>query len=156
VPGRYTTTWFEATTPGTYILFCAEYCGTGHSDMGALVIVHPPGEFEAWLADAGNVVDRMSPSQAGELLYNTRGCKQCHTIDGTDEIGPSFKGIFGVTRAMQDGTTLIADENYVRESIVEPQAKIVAGYDPVMPTYKGKFKDKEITAIIEFIKTLTE
>jgi cytochrome c oxidase subunit 2 len=156
VPGRYTTTWFEATKPGTYVLFCAEYCGTGHSDMGALVIVHPPGEFEAWLADAGNIVDRMSPSQAGELLYNTRGCKQCHSIDGSAGIGPTFKGVFGHSYPMKDGEQVTADENYIRESILDPQAKIVAGFDPVMPTYKGKLKDNEITAIIEFIKTLKE
>lgn len=154
VPGRYTKTWFEANKVGQYVIFCAEYCGTGHSDMSAFVIVHQPGEFEKWLEDAGNFVDRMSPADAGQLLFTTRGCTQCHKIDGTDDIGPTLNGLFGKKRVMVDRTEITAEENYIRESIVNPQAKIIAGFDPVMPTYKGKLKDKEITVIIEYIKTL--
>ncbi len=154
VPGRYSHAWFQAVEPGTYQIFCAEYCGTGHSDMMADVIVHPEGEFEKWLEDASNFLDRMSPQEAGALLYNSRGCKQCHKVDGGELIGPPFNGLFGKLRVFQDGSRLEADENYLRESILNPQEKIVAGYEPVMPTYRGRLKDQEITAIIAYIKSL--
>lgn len=156
IPGKYTKTWFRATEPGQHRLFCAEYCGTGHSDMLTWVIVHPPGEFDKWLANAANFVDKMPPAEAGERLYQIRGCKQCHSIDGTGGIGPTFKDVFGKDVALTDGSRVVADENYIRESIMDPQAKIAAGFDPVMPTYKGRLKDAEITAIIEYVKTLAE
>lgn len=156
VPGRYNKAWFQATQPGTYPLLCAEYCGTKHSDMLTRVIVHAPGEFEAWLEKASNFLETMPPAEAGRLLYERRGCAQCHTLDGTRAIGPSFKGLFGHEQPLAGGGLVTVDENYIRESILDPQAKIVAGYDPVMPTYKGRLKDAEITAIIEFIKTLRE
>jgi cytochrome c oxidase subunit 2 len=155
VPGRYTKTWFEATEPGQYELFCAEYCGTSHSDMMAQVIVHPPGEFETWLEKASNFLETMSPVEAGQKLYQVRGCQQCHSVDGTAKTGPSLLGVFGHTQALIDGTSVVADENYIRESILEPAAKVVAGYEPVMPTYQGRIKDEEITAIIAYLKSLT-
>ena len=154
VPGRYNKTWFEAIQPGEYVVLCAEYCGTSHSDMIATCIVHETGEFEKWLEDASNFLDRVSPAEGGRILYKGRGCAQCHSVDGTAGIGPSFKGIFGKSHVLRDGDSVIADENYIRESILEPQAKIVAGYEPVMPTYQGRLKDREVTAIIEYIKTL--
>jgi cytochrome c oxidase subunit 2 len=96
----------------------------------------------------------MPPAEAGKRLYQIRGCAQCHNIDGTNNIGPTFKDSFGKSHAVKDGSQVTVEENYIRESILEPQAKIVAGYQGVMPTYKGRLKDDEITAIIEFIKTL--
>ena len=156
VPGKYTKTWFCATKPGRHVVFCAEYCGTQHSDMLADVVVHPAGEFEKWLADASNFADKLPPAEAGKRLYEIRGCKQCHSIDGKAGIGPSFKGAFGKEHALTGGARALVDENYIRESIMEPQAKVTAGYDPVMPTYKGRLKDAEITVIIEYIKTLAE
>jgi cytochrome c oxidase subunit 2 len=155
VPGRYGKAWFEATEPGEYELFCAEYCGTSHSDMLALVVVHPPGEFETWLEKASNFLETMSPVEAGQKLFQARGCQQCHSVDGTAKTGPTMLGVFGRSEAMADGTTVVADENYIRESILEPMAKVVAGYEPVMPTYQGRLKDEEITAIIEYFKTLS-
>jgi cytochrome c oxidase subunit 2 len=155
VPGRYTKVWFEATEPGEYELFCAEYCGTSHSDMLALVIVHPPGEFETWLEKASNFLETMTPVEAGQKLYQVRGCQQCHSVDGSAKTGPSFLGLFGRSGQMADGTTVVADENYIRESILEPANKVVAGYEPVMPTYQGRVKDAEITAIIEYLKSLS-
>jgi cytochrome c oxidase subunit 2 len=155
VPGRYNKAWFRATDPGEYMIFCAEYCGTGHSDMTARCIVHAPGEFEKWLEKASNYLDTMSPAEAGELLYRKRGCAQCHRVDGKAHTGPSFLGIFGQTHALKDGSTVTVDENYIRQSILEPQAAITAGFEPVMPTYQGRLKDREITALIEYIKTLT-
>jgi cytochrome c oxidase subunit 2 len=154
VPGRYSTTWFRATEPGEYNLVCAEYCGTGHSDMLASVIVHESGEFRKWLDDASNFLKRMSPVDAGRSLYQARGCAQCHSTDGTALVGPSIKEIFGQTHQFTDGTSAEVDENYLRESIMEPAAKIRTGYPDRMPTYKGLLSDEEISAIIAFIKSL--
>ncbi|RMF71877.1 MAG: cytochrome c oxidase subunit II [Acidobacteria bacterium] len=156
VPGRYNKVWFEATQPGSYVVFCTEYCGTGHSDMLAHVIVHPPGEFEAWLEKAANFLDTLPPAEAGKLLYEQRGCTQCHSVDGSPRVGPTFKGIWGHEVKLRDGSTVPVDEDYLRESIVDPQAKVVDGFDPVMPTYAGRLKDKEITYIIEYLKSLGE
>lgn len=156
VPGRYSTTWFEADTVGDYILFCAEYCGTQHSKMLARVVVHPSGEFSTWLADAANFLERMTPVEAGELIYNRRGCVQCHSIDGSAKAGPTFLGTFGTQQGLVDGTSVLIDENYIRESILEPQAKVRAGYKPVMPTYQGQLSDEEISALIAYMKSLSE
>jgi cytochrome c oxidase subunit 2 len=162
VPGRYSKAWFRATEPGEYPLYCAEYCGTRHSDMLSRVIVHPPGEYERWLADAGKWIDTVPPAVAGRYLVigdeqggRSQGCTQCHRVDGTDAIGPSLKGIFGKQVQLADGSTVTADENYIRESIVDPQAKVVAGFQPVMPTYKGRLNDPQISAIIAYLKELS-
>ncbi len=154
VPGRYTTLWFEATETGEMDIFCTEYCGTKHSNMLSKVVVHAPGEFESWLEEASDIFKDRPLWQVGELLYNQRGCKQCHSLDGSRGTGPSFKNLWGTQHALQDGSQVTVDENYVRESILMPQAKLTAGYEPVMPTYQGRLKDKEITAIIEYLKTL--
>lgn len=156
VPGRYTQAWFEPTIEGEFQLFCAEYCGTEHSDMLAQVVVHRPGEFEKWLEEASNFVDRMPLAEAGERLYTIRGCKQCHSIDGTTGHGPTFLDKYGVEEKLRDGSSVLVDDNYIRESIVNPNARIVAGYEAVMPTYQGRLKDKEITALIAFLKTLSQ
>jgi len=153
VPGRYSKVWFEATEPGEYDLFCAEYCGTSHSDMIAHVIVHPVGEFEPWLEKASNFLETMTPVDAGRKLFQVRGCTQCHSLDGSAKTGPTLLGVFGRATAMADGTTVTADENYIRESILEPGARVVAGFEPVMPTFQGRLKDPEIMAIIEYLKS---
>lgn len=154
VPGRYNKVSFRPTRPGEYTAFCAEYCGTSHSDMLARVIVQPQEEFDAWLEKASDIVGRMPPAEAGRVLYEKRGCKQCHSLDGAAGVGPTFKGIFGRKRVLSDGTEVIVDENFIRESILYPQAKVAAGFDPVMPTFQGRIKDEEIGAIIAFMKTL--
>jgi len=156
MPGRYTKLWFTALETGEYDIFCAEYCGTSHSDMIATLYVHERGEFDAWLEKASNFLETMSPADAGAMLYKQRGCKQCHSQDGSGGTGPTFLGVYGSTHALSDGSTIEVDENYVRESILEPQAKVRAGFEPVMPTYQGRLKDAEIDAIIEFLKTLEE
>jgi cytochrome c oxidase subunit II len=153
-PGRYTSMWFTATKEGKYKLLCTEYCGEAHSDMLAVAQVHPEGEYEEWLKDASNFLDKYPPAEAGEMLYMRRGCTQCHSSDGTARTGPTFQGIFGKTHQFQGGGSAVVDENYIRESILDPQAKIKAGYQGVMPTYKGVLKDEEISVIIEYIKTL--
>ncbi|HNX48536.1 MAG TPA: cytochrome c oxidase subunit II [Thermoanaerobaculaceae bacterium] len=154
LPGRYTKLWFEATRSGEFQVFCAEYCGAGHSDMLAQVIVHEPGGFEKWLEQEANVLAKLPPAEAGARLYKMRGCAQCHSVDGKAGIGPTFLGLVGEPVPLQTGGPVSADENYIRESILEPQAKLVAGFQPVMPTYKGRLKDQEITAIISYLKTL--
>lgn len=154
IPGRYTKMWFEATQAGTFPLFCAEYCGQQHSDMITNAIVHRPGEFDRWLDEASNLLKTLTPAKAGEVLYSRRGCRQCHSIDGSRRVGPSFYNLFGSTQRMTTGENLVVDENYIRESILEPQAKVREGYRPVMPTYQGQLKDEELDALIEYIKTL--
>ena len=154
VPGRYSYTWFQATQMGEYILYCTEYCGTGHSLMNSKVIVHTSSEFDQWLEKAANFLDEVSPAEAGNILYERRGCAQCHSIDGSARSGPTFLGTYGTQQQMADGSMVTVDENYIRESILEPQAKIRSGYRPVMPTYQGQLSDKEISALIQYLKSL--
>ena len=161
VPGRYTELWFEATEPGEYQLFCTEYCGTDHSNMLSKVHVIAEDEFPAKLAEVSDIVKRFPiPWQAGAVLYLKRGCGSCHSVDGRDldagMKGPSFLRNYGQRRDFTDGTALEADENYVRQSILEPQAKIRRGYQPVMPTFQGLLKEPEINVIIAFLKQLQD
>jgi cytochrome c oxidase subunit 2 len=152
VPGRYTDLWFRATKPGTYPIFCAEYCGTQHSDMLANIVVHPPGGYEAWVEEQKKLIERLPPVELGKLIYTKQGCNACHTIDGTPKIGPTWKGVYGSTERLTGGGNALVDENYIRESILDPQAKIVDGYPNSMPV--TKLSDREITGVIEYIKTL--
>ena len=154
VPGRYTDTWFRAVRPGTFDLYCTEYCGDQHSDMLAAVVVHPPGEFEEWLKGAADFLKDLPPAEAGEILFARRGCAQCHSVDGKAGTGPTLKGIFGDTHDLAGGRTVVVDDNYIRESLLEPQAKVRSGYNPVMSTYKGILSDDDVTNLIEYIKTL--
>ncbi len=157
VPGRYTQMWFHATEPGIYDFFCTEYCGTGHSLMGGSVVVHRPGEFEQWLAGAADYFDRLTPVEAGQFLFNRHGCVQCHSIDGSRALGggPTLLGAFGAQRRLSDGRTVTVDENYIRDAILDPASTMVEGYPAgVMPTFRGRLSDQEVTYLIEFIKTL--
>jgi cytochrome c oxidase subunit II len=152
VPGRYTDLWFNVREAGTYPVFCAEYCGTHHSDMLSNVIIHQPGEYEKWLQKACDDANKLSGAALGEKIYNTRGCSTCHSIDGTPKIGPTWKGMFGRTENITGGAPIKVDENYIAESIRDPQAKVVQGFGPVMPL--TPLKDKEVEGVIAFIKTL--
>jgi cytochrome c oxidase subunit 2 len=154
VPGKYSKMWFTPTKPGQHQIFCAEYCGAGHSAMLAQLYVHSPEDYAKWLADEEEKSMNKPPVALGADLYKTRGCAQCHSLDGSRGIGPSFKGLYGKTEHLEGGATVVVDENYIHESIIEPMAKVVAGYAPVMPTFKGKLKDREINGLIEYIKTL--
>jgi cytochrome c oxidase subunit 2 len=154
IPNRYTKLWFEANTPGVYRVYCAEYCGTEHSKMKKLAVVHPPGGFKQYLEEAEQVLLDMPPVALGKYLYETRGCAQCHTLDGTPKTGPSWKGIFGQQHTITGAGAVTVDENYVRESILEPNAKVRAGFGAVMPTFKGQLKDEQIDGLITFIKCL--
>lgn len=154
LPNRYTITWFEATREGRFDLFCAEYCGTSHSEMIGSVRVVTDREYEAWLESNFSMGEGLTPEEWGGQLFQTKACITCHSIDGTANTGPTMKGIFTRREQMKDGSAVTVDENYLRESILEPQAKIVQGYAPVMPTYQGVLKNEEIDALIAYLKTL--
>lgn len=150
LPGRYSTEWFNATKPGRYHLFCAEYCGTRHSGMIGEVIVMEPQEYEAWLsagAPAGSL------ASAGEKLFSDLACVTCHR-PGAQGRGPLLDGLYGKTVRLQGGGTAIADEAYIRESILNPTAKITAGYQPIMPTFQGLVSEEGMLQLIEYIKSL--
>jgi len=156
IPGRYTQVWFTPLATGEYDVFCTEYCGTSHSAMLSKIVVHEPNEFDAWLEEASDFLTRMPPAEAGQMLYRMRGCKQCHSVDGTVGTGPTLAQLFGTSVSLVGGATVTVEENYLRSSIVDPQSQVVAGFEPVMPTYRGRLKDEEISAIIEYIKTLNQ
>lgn len=150
VPGRYATAWFEATRPGVYRLFCAQYCGTAHAGMTGSVVVMAPVDYERWLRGGAPGV---TPVAAGEILFQRMGCGSCHRPDSGGR-GPSLIGVFGHPVRLQGGGTVTADETYLRESILDPQAKIVAGYQPVMPTFKGQVSEDGLAQLIAYIKSL--
>lgn len=154
LPNRYTQLWFEATEVGESVVFCTEYCGSAHSNMLATAFVHTQEDFETWLEIAGSADDDMDPVELGEQLVTRNACDTCHSSDGARLQGPTFQGLFGAERTMEDGEVITADENYIRESILDPNARITRGYQPVMPSYAGTLNDRQIDAIIEYIKTL--
>ena len=156
VPGRYTRQWFRATELGSFDVYCAEYCGTRHSKMVTTVEVKQADDFRAWLEEAGKWEGKISPAEAGKMFYQKRNCNQCHSLDGTPGIGPSWKNVFGYERPLANGQTVIADENYIAESIKYPGNKVVAGFGNVMPTYLGSLKDPDIGAIIAFMKSISD
>ena len=147
LPGRYTQEWFEATKPGRYHLFCAEYCGTNHSQMKGWVYAMEPSVYQRWLS-GGAAGETMAA--AGERMFHTLGCASCHVKDC-----PPLQGLFGKPVSLVGGGTVIADEAYIRESILDPTAKIVSGYAPKMPTYKGQITEEGLLQIIAYIKSLS-
>jgi cytochrome c oxidase subunit 2 len=153
IPGRYNVLWFTASKPGTYHLFCAEYCGTKHSGMIGSVIAMEPQDFQNWLAGGGAAAE--SPVAAGEKLFTDLACITCHTNDATAR-GPNLTNLFGHQVQLQDGSTVVADEAYIRESIVNPQAKIVRGYQPIMPTFQGLVSEEQLLQLIAYIRSLTD
>jgi cytochrome c oxidase subunit 2 len=150
IPGRYNTLWFQATTPGRYHLFCAEYCGTKHSGMIGSVVVMEPTEYQAWLS-GGPTSD--SPAATGEKLFTSLACVTCHTGDAASR-GPNLAGVFGHEVELQGGGKVVADEAYLRESIVNPQAKVVAGFPPIMPPFQGMVSEEQLLQLIAYLKSL--
>jgi len=150
LPGRYTEMWFTPTRAGVYALNCSEYCGTGHSKMVGKVYAMPEAEYEAWLA---GVTAGESPAAAGLRLFSNQGCVGCHQADGQGR-GPNLAGVFGSQVELQGGATVLADENYIRESILNPRAKIVAGHQPIMPTFAGQLSDEQILQLIAYIQSI--
>jgi len=150
LPARYTQMWFEATKTGEFSLFCAEYCGTEHSTMGGTVTVLAQDEFAAWLGGETG----LTPVEAGQALYQQMGCATCHAA-GDASRGPSLEGIFGAEEMLADGTAVTVDEEYLRESIVNPGAKIVQGYAPLMPNFANQLSEEDVSNLIAYIKSLT-
>jgi len=150
MPNRYTVIWFEATKAGTYDFFCTEYCGKDHSRMITKVIVKEQADYDAWMKEEAKI---SSKPKDGKTLFAQGGCTACHSLAGEKGTGPALNGLFGREEALADGTTVMADENYLRESIVNPTAKIVNGYAPVMPPFAGTFSDEELDALVNYIKS---
>jgi cytochrome c oxidase subunit 2 len=150
VPGKTSSVWFEATRPGRYHLFCTEYCGTKHSGMIGWIVAMEPADFQAWLA--GGAAEGSMASR-GEKLFQDLACHTCHAPDARGR-GPVLDGLFGSPVRLQSGATLVADESYLRESIVNPTAKIVAGYEPLMPAFQGLISEEGLMQLIAYIKSL--
>jgi cytochrome c oxidase subunit 2 len=148
VPGRYNLLWFQPDRLGTYDFFCTQYCGSGHSQMIGHVIVMEQAAYEAWLAGTGRAE---SPAAAGGRLFGTLGCATCH-----GQQAPTLAGLYNRPVALADGRTVTADVNYLRESILDSTAKIVAGYQPIMPSYRGQISEEQLVSLIEYIKSLPE
>jgi cytochrome c oxidase subunit 2 len=151
LPGRYTVAWFRATKPGTYHLFCAEYCGTQHSGMIGSIVVQEPAQYEAWMS--GGTWGPLSAS--GEKIFAELGCVTCHRTD-TPGRGPNLQGVFGKPVLLADGRTVTADENYIRESILDPGTKVVNGFKPVMPTFQGLVSEEQLNALVAYVKSLSQ
>ena len=155
VPGRYNRFWFKATEVGEFDVYCAEYCGTNHSTMLSHVVVHEMEDFKKWLENAKDWTRTKTPVQAGEMLYLTRGCTQCHSVNGTPNTGPTFKDMYGSQVPIQGNGTITADENYIRESILYPQAKIHQGFGTQMPSFLGQLNDNDVMALIWYMKSIS-
>jgi len=150
VPGRYSTLWFEPTKPGRFHLFCAEYCGTRHSGMTGWIEVMSPRDYQAWL---GGGASTGSLAENGQKLFEDLACGNCHKADGSGRC-PTLVNLFGSTVPLTSGATVKADEAYIRESILQPAAKVVAGYQPVMPTFQGLVSEEGVLELVEYIKSL--
>jgi cytochrome c oxidase subunit 2 len=164
VPGRYYTAWFEANTPGTYPIQCAELCGVSHSRMLGKVQVLSQEEYAKWLEgtpvrteerlQGATALSGGDLAETGREVASRRGCFACHTIDGQPHIGPTWAGLYGSQVKLADGSTVTADEGYLTRSMMDPQAQIVAGYKAIMPTYRGVLEEPEVGALVEFIKSI--
>ena len=154
IPGRYTVLWFEATKEGEFPLFCTEYCGDEHSSMVGRVLVVSKEKYAEVLAERSKLEKNQGESMVdyGARVFDRGGCASCHTLTGEVKTGPSFKGVYGKTETLASGATQVVDDNYIRESVLEPNAKIVQGFGPQMPSFAGQFNDEQIAALIEFIK----
>jgi cytochrome c oxidase subunit 2 len=150
LPGRYTTIWFQPTQAGEYHLFCAEYCGTQHREMGGRVVVMEPSDYEQWLA-SGN--QQQGLAQEGAALFRRYQCSGCHGANSTVK-APRLEGIYGKPQPIQGDGTVIADEQYIRDSILLPQRQIVAGYPNIMPSFQGQINEQDLLKIITYIKSL--
>jgi cytochrome c oxidase subunit 2 len=150
IPGRYTTVWFEATTPGTYHIFCTQYCGTKHSGMIGEVTVLTPDEYKRWTESS---TSGMSLAQNGERLFASMGCNACHTGDAAAR-GPSLAGVYGSKLRLSNGSEVLVNEAYLRDAILNPSQHVTAGYAPIMPTYQGQISEEGLIDLVEYLKSL--
>jgi cytochrome c oxidase subunit 2 len=156
IPGRYTEIWFTPTVLGKHRFTCAEYCGKGHSDMNGFLTVDNDADYAKFLETGGTEWEEYKDhmDQWGKIQYERNGCSTCHTIDGKTSKGPTWKGIWGQMVKLNNGTSVLVDEAYVRESMLFPQAKIVDGFQPIMPTFNGLLRENQIKGLVAFIKSL--
>ncbi len=177
VPGMYSSLWFTATVPGKHQVYCTQYCGTSHSSMLAQVIALDDAQWKAWtlnrplgvirnaqtgdegtdsaeLANTAPTPIQLTLVEQGKEVYEKKGCVACHSVDGTAKVGPTHKGLYGSKVELANGKTIVADENYIRNHIDNPQSNTVKGYNPVMPTFKGLITESEMNALIAYIKSL--
>ena len=150
VPGRFTTEWFKPTRVGTYRFYCSEYCGAGHAAMQGLVYVMTPAAYEAWLARGR---PQNSLAQSGERLFRELGCSGCH-VNSAAVHAPLLTGLYGRLVPLSDGTFVRADDQYIRDSILLPKSQIVAGYQPLMPSYTGRISEDQLLQLIAYLKSL--
>jgi cytochrome c oxidase subunit 2 len=150
IPGRYTYLWFQATKVGEYHLFCAEFCGTNHSEMRGSVIVMQPSDYQKWL---NNSSVGQPLAEEGKQLFTQLGCAHCHAPESGVQ-APNLNGLFGQTVPLSNGASVQADEDYIRQSIFFPKAKVVAGYTPIMPTYEGKLTEEQVLQLVAYIKSI--
>ena len=150
IPGRYSTVWFNATTPGTYHLFCTQYCGTNHSQMIGEVTVLSPEDYKKWTEES---TSGMSLAQNGERLFASMGCNACHSGNAVAR-GPSLAGVFGSQLQLTNGSSVQVTEAYLRDAILNPSEHITAGYSPIMPTYQGQISEDGLIDIVEYLKSL--
>ena len=164
VPGRNNNTWATPDTEGVFEIFCAEYCGTRHSKMGAKAFVYPQDQYDAVLAEISNIYFEpftdppvaRTPVEVGEAIWSGRGCQGCHSVDGSKGTGPSWRNIWGQEHQFTDGTSAVVDEAYIQESIWYPQAKIVQGYGNAMPSYLGQLDQRDVDSVIAYIKSVSD
>ena len=149
LPNRYVHAWFESTKPGMYRLYCSEYCGTGHASMNGVVVVQAPEDYARWLRSGAEG----SLALEGRKLFLKFQCVSCHSVDAQGR-APVLERLYGVTVPLNDGGTTVADENYLRESILRPDAKVVSGYRSIMPSFEGQLDEQQVIALIEYIKAL--
>jgi cytochrome c oxidase subunit 2 len=152
LPGRYSTAWFRATRPGVYHLFCSQYCGTMHSGMIGNIVVMEPAQYAAWIQTGGAF---LSLAANGQAIFQQLGCPTCHQAE-TQGRGPSLIGVYGRSVQLEDGRSVIADENYIRESILAPSAKIVSGFKPIMPVFQGLVNEEDLNALVAYVKSLNQ
>ncbi len=154
--GRTSTAWFEAINAGTYPVYSSTFSELTQDSLATAVVSLPREEFEAWLAAVGDIFVGRTLPEVGELLYNRQGCKACHTLDGTKLVGPSLMNVYGYEFMTTEGRSVLVDGDYIKESILDPNASVIEGFQPVMTPYAGILDDREIGAIIEFLKTISD
>jgi cytochrome c oxidase subunit II len=154
VRGRDSELWFRATRPGEFPVYCAEYCGSAYHAMRTRLVVHKPGGYDKWLDAREKELVERPPADLGRLVAERQGCLMCHTIWGGDSVGPTLLRAYGAKRRLRDGSEITVDEQYLAESTLDPEVKIVAGYQPSMPSYRGKLSAQELTGLVEYMKTL--
>jgi cytochrome c oxidase subunit 2 len=150
IPGRYSTVWFEATATGTYHLFCTQYCGTDHSAMIGEIVAMTPEDYQKW---ASGSTSGASLAQNGERLFASLGCNSCHS-GAASARGPNLAQVYGSQLQLADGSTVTANDAFLRETILNPSTRVTAGYAPIMPTYQGQVSEEGLIDLVEYIKNL--